>query len=74
MLKTWIKENRNSVTHLNSYGIYITLMPNAIKQINNSPNLQKAIEDGFVKQVYPVWDEEHKARIAYHELISKSEG
>jgi len=61
----WIKENRDSVTALDSLGIYVTLMPNAVIQIGDSPQLQKAIKIGLIVEVEPIWDEQRKHITGY---------
>lgn len=64
----WVKENRSSMTTLDSLGIYVTLMPNAVIQIGDSPQLQKAIEIGLVIEVEPIWNERGKCITGYTEV------
>lgn len=62
----WIQENRNSITHLDVFGIAgVSLMPNAIKRVIDTPAIREAIKANFVKEVFPIWSENGKAITGY---------
>jgi hypothetical protein len=59
MSKIWIKENRGEFTSLHEFGIKgINLQPDAIKQMILTPELQDALDSGFIIKVIPMWDED----------------
>jgi len=67
-MKIWIKENRNSFTPLQEFGLHgINLEPGAVRQMIMTPALQKAIDASYIIEVTPIWSEDKKMITRFQE-------
>ena len=63
-----IKEIRNSFTSLKPFGIDAQLSPNATMKITNPRNIQRAIDQGLIKEIEPILSSNGKI-IGYKDIM-----